>query len=119
MAMRYIRPETMIMISNQWLTELRSLLESLSLTAPLVPLIERIQADLMTKQSLRTALDAQIAILQERMTLLDLLHDRKMRGTYLILSGLAEAANDPAAAAVLLTLRDHLFPDARAGINRS
>lgn len=119
MAMRYIRPETMIMISNQWLTELRSLLESLSLTAPLMPLIERIQADLMTKQSLRTALEAQIAILQERMTLLDLLHDRKMRGTYLILSGLAEAANDPAAAAVLLTLRDHLFPEGLLAVNRS
>lgn len=119
MAMRYIRPETMIMISNQWLTELRSLLESLSLTAPLMPLIERIQADLMTKQSLRTALDAQIAILQERMTLLDLLHDRKMRGTYLILSGLAEAADDPADAAALLTLRDHLFPDGLLAVNRS
>jgi hypothetical protein len=47
MAMRYIRPETMIMISNQWLTELRSLLEAIPLTAPLVPLIERIHAHLV------------------------------------------------------------------------
>jgi hypothetical protein len=119
MAMRYIRPETMIMISNQWLTELRSLLEALPLTAPLVPLIERIHAELLAKQSLRSALDAQLAVLQDRMTLLDLLHDRKMRGTYLILSGLAEAANDPAQAAVILTLRDHLFPEGLLAINRS
>ena len=119
MAMRYIRPETMIMISNQWLTELRSLLEAIPLTVPLVPLIERIHAELMAKQSLRSALDAQLAVLQERMTLLDLLHDRKMRGTYLILSGLAEAANDPAQAALLLTLRDHLFPEGLLAVNRS
>ncbi len=119
MAMRYVRPETMIMISNQWLTEMRILLEALPLTAPLVPLIERIHADLLAKQSLRSALEAQLAVLQERMTLLDLLHDRKMRGTHLILSGLAEAANDPAAAALLLTLRDHLFPEGLLAVNRS
>ncbi len=119
MAMRYIRPETMIMISNLWLTEVRALLEGIPITVPLVPVIQRAHDDLLAKQSLGSALDAQLAILQGRMTLLDLLHDRKQRGTYFILTGLAEAANDPADAAAILALRDHLFPEALAGINRS
>lgn len=119
MAMRYIRPETMIMISQQWLTELRALLEGLPLAASLLPVIERIRADLLAKQSLGSALDAELASLQERMTVLDLLHDRKQRGTYYILTGLAEAATDPARAADYLALRDHLFPFGLASVNRS
>jgi len=119
MAMRYIRPETMIMISNLWLTEMRSLLEGIPIILPLVPVIQGAHADLLSKQSLGSALDAELGILQGRMTLLDLLHDRKQRGTYFILSGLAEAADDPADAAEILALRDHIFPEALAGINRS
>lgn len=100
--------------SNHWLGTGRAKLEALDETAGALSLLERAHETL--EQTAKS--DPEVADEMHKLTLalgqLDLLHDRRVRGIYHMLTGLGEALDDEKMAEALHSLRDTLLP---AGIN--
>lgn len=66
-----------------------------------------------------SALAQQIAALDELLVKLDGLHDRLLRGLFMVIGGLAELTDDPAKAKWYRGLQGRLLPEGLAGINRT
>jgi hypothetical protein len=114
MAAKDLSIESMLAISTGWIDAARDrkLLEAIPLCQPIVPLVEAAHHNLLAIRTAgdTSAADAELAALKDRAAAQDGRHDRKARGTYLVLSGLAEVAEDADLAAALLALRDRLLP---------
>jgi hypothetical protein len=100
--------------SNHWLGAGREKLEAIKETEGALSLLERAHETL--EQTANS--DPEVADEMHKLTLalgqLDLLHDRRVRGIYHMLTGLGEALDDEKMAEALHNLRDTLLP---AGIN--
>lgn len=122
MALRNLSNEAMLALSAAWTDPQRErpALEA-SVAAPLLPKLEEAHEGLVA-----TALPAvvgeserELAELQTKEAELDRAHDRKVRGTYYMLTALSELADDPDEAESRLALRDALAPAGLAATQRT
>jgi len=113
MALRDLTTPTMVVISSAWLDPHaeRPILEALPQASALLPSIDKAHKGLLHSQSTGTTANVELAALQQRAAGIDAIHDKKARGSYGLLTALAEIADDPVMAEKLLALRDILYPD--------
>lgn len=121
MSLKAIPTEKMIPLSAAWLGAapggFRKSLSALPLVAPLLATLQDAHDGLLATTQ-RPADDGTIAKLKAEAAELDGVHDRKVRGIQTLLTGLADLTDDPDDASRYLALRDTLFPDGIAFINR-
>lgn len=113
MALRDLTTPTMVVLSASWLDPdaERPVLESLSQAGALLPSLDKAHKGLLHSQSTGDSASAEIAALQLRAAIVDAVHDHKARGSYGLLTALAEIADEPATGARYIALRDKLYPD--------
>lgn len=115
MALKNLSSETMLALSTSWLDPGRgrkALEDHPRATHYLADLAAAHSALLAASASPdASALPPEMIALSAEETEVDTLHDRKVRGLHLVLTGLAELTDDRAEAARLLGARDTLFPD--------
>jgi hypothetical protein len=119
MSLRDLPTQTMISLSAAWLdpAHARSAIEGLPTAAAVLPKLSTAHRTLLKTQPAGAAkTPKQIADIQAQQAQLDLVHDRKARGLYGILGGLADVLDDQELCAKLLELRDKIFP-ADKGLN--
>lgn len=124
MALRNLSTEAMIALSDAWLDTkrpARKLLEQSELTMGLVPRLAAVHKQLVVslRQGPPFALAATLAGIRQEQSVTDARHDRKARGIFMVLSGMAELAEEEGAAAQLVSLRDLLFPKGTSIVTRS
>jgi len=121
MSLLNLTTETMVTLSARWLDpkRLRNSLTALPLIVPLLPVLQQVHDDLISKQRTTSAAEKELADLQAEETRRDARHDRKVRGVHGFLSGLADLTDDPEAARALLDLRDRLLPIGIQAVTRS
>ena len=122
MAAKHLSPETMIELSGAWLdpARLRPALERFMPTRALLPKIEEVHNGVVHTHSANPAASTgPIKTISDEQNKLDVLHDRKLRGTIHVLTGLADLTDDPAEAKGYLDLRDRLAPLGFASTVRS
>ena len=113
MAYRNLSTEQMVHISADWLDPKgwRPVLLSIAMVAELVPKLEDVHEALISKQPTTSAILARVTVIQEKQGVVDILHDRKLRGAIGLLSSLADLTDEPLKAASYLDLRDRLSPE--------
>lgn len=115
MALKNLSTETMIALSLAWLdpTVGRPTLEAHPRTSAYLPNLEAAYQGLLTVCSGSESEDqnADLAALSAEQSTLDDLHDRKVRGLHLVLSGLAALAGSREEAIQYIEARDALLPD--------
>lgn len=101
----------MASISETWLHPkgTRPLIEAIAPAAALLPSVQKAHDGLKKAQAQPQQVPEKLLEIQKKQAELDKLHDRKGRGTYLVLTGFAEIADDPALVAEILALRDKIF----------
>lgn len=121
MALRNLNVRTLVSILDGWTnpSRARPLLAGMPLLAALLPKLDDTLKGLMATQRPGDALDKRLKELTQEAAALDALHDRKKRGAYQILSGLADLTDDPARAAALIDLRGRLMPEGLAVLNHA
>ena len=121
MAYRNLSTEQMVHISAEWLDPkgLRPVLLSIAIVAELVPKLEDVHQTLITRQPATSAILARVTALQEKQATLDIPYDRALRGSYGLLSSLADLTSDPSKAAAYIDLRDRLSPEGLRAILKS
>jgi hypothetical protein len=121
MAYRDFPTTTMVELTAPWLDDARQapLLRSFPQTAGLMENVVEAHQTLLRLQLVESQLQATIQALIAQLFELDRRHDRKLRGTFQLLTGLAELADTPEEVAALLALRDALFPSGLSAINLS
>ncbi|MEO1269363.1 MAG: hypothetical protein AAFX99_14830 [Myxococcota bacterium] len=121
MGYRDLDTEVMVEITAAWLDPggNRPVLERCPQTAGVLANIEAAHARLCTIQSAESDLKKQLGTLINRMARLDHQHDRKYRGSFLLLTAFAELTDRPEEIETLLGLRDLLFPAGLMGVNKS
>lgn len=114
MSLKKLSTEEMLEHSQRWLHARRDDLEGIEGTSGALALVERAHAALeqAARQGAPTA--DELHRLTMELGQLDLLHDRRVRGVYHILTGLGEALDDEALAQRYHDLRNDLLP---AGVN--
>ncbi|MBI2379043.1 MAG: hypothetical protein HYV07_33920 [Deltaproteobacteria bacterium] len=118
MSLKGLSNEGMINISGAWLDERRSKSAFMAVpeAAALVPALREAHdgilalAQPVAPVGADTTPDDPASDLATEAAAADAIHDRKARGQHLVLTGLAELADDPAVAARLLSARDHILP---------
>lgn len=113
MALKNLPFESMIYVSGAWIDPQRDrhLLEAIPLVKPLIATIESAHHGVISTQKTGTdPIDAEIAQISAKEEVADGRHDHKVRGTYNLLTGLAELVEQPEEAQRLLDLRDRVLP---------
>lgn len=102
----------MIRISEAWLDPERDRpkLEALLSGESLLPKIEAAHAGLLATQKKDVNTSKELAAISEAQAKRDGRHDRKIRASWFVLTGFAEATDDPEEAAAILAVRDDLLP---------
>lgn len=115
MAARNLLSSEMITVSERWVNAKadRSLLGSIPMLAAMLPMIDVAHGALIDAQKAAApeASEKELAELSTRGADTDHLHDRKGRGVWKVLDGLADLADSPADAAACTALRDRFMPD--------
>jgi hypothetical protein len=101
----------MLAVSGAWTDpeHKRALLEHSPVGRALLPEIEAAHGALLRADADADRQDT-LFELQEEQAAVDLVHDRKLRGAYYVLTGLAEVTDDDGEKAALLAARDQLSP---------
>lgn len=114
MALRDLPTPVMIAVTAAWIDaeQARPDIEALPTAAGLLTKIEAANQRLLETQpsSDGNRSPPEILAVREEQTGLDVVHDRKTRGTYHVLTGFADLEDDPDLAADYLALRDKLVP---------
>jgi hypothetical protein len=102
----------MVTITTAWLDpkEERPLLASLPQAGALLPSLDKGHQGLLDGQVSAADANDALAALQKAEAILDVRHDRNVRGPYNILTGLADLADTPEEASKYLALRDAMTP---------
>jgi hypothetical protein len=110
----------MIAISDPWVDSIKDkpLLESVPLTAGLVPILAATHNQLLVLRIVPAAKEALMQTLSSQAWTLDTDHDDKYRALHSILSGWAQVSNT-ARRLEIETVRDTIFPDGLAGTQRT
>ena len=115
MSLKSMTTEQMLRISGRWLGEQRERLAKIEEARGALAMLGRVHPALEEAQSEEEGGEADEL---QRMTMklgqLDLVHDRRVRGVYHVLTGLSEALDDEEAAHAFGALRGRLLP---AGVN--
>jgi predicted DNA-binding protein len=121
MSLRYLTTETMLHLTQGWLDPQGGLpiLEKHDLTRGLLDRLRSNRTAMMTASRLSNEWEQQLEALSKEQAVLDQAHDQQVRGMYLILSAMAELAEDSTMATELLELRDWLFPQGLELIRKS
>lgn len=121
MSLVNLTTETMVVQSERLLDpkRLKKTLTSLPLIQMLVPVLQQAHDDLHAKQRKVPAAAKELKKLREEELTRDTRHDRKLRGAYNYLTGLADMTDDPETAAAVLDLRDRLVPKGLSATGRS
>lgn len=121
MSYRDLSNASMTIVTNDWLNpdKERPLLLGLTRVAPLLGDLEDAHRDLLDFQNYATRLSPEMIGLNEKAAALDARHDRQARGIHDLLASLAELADDPNDAALLLTVKSEIFPQGKLITNRS
>jgi hypothetical protein len=121
MALRNLNVRTLVSILDGWTnpSRARPVLEKLPLLVALLPKLDDTLKGLMATQRPGDALDKKLKALTQEATVLDAQHDRKKRAAYQLLSGLADATDDPVKAEALLDLRGRLMPEGLAALKHA
>jgi hypothetical protein len=111
----------MVQLTEPWLDPKRdrSKLEALPSGKALLPNIEAAFQGLLSTQKQDATIATEVAKIQNEQSRVDLVHDRKLRGTYYVLSSLAELADDEEQEAALLAARDELAPNGLSATQRT
>lgn len=121
MALKNLSTETMLALSSSWLDAQRArpTLSANPRTAPYLADLEEAHATLLAANTspANQGSTPELVALSVEATTVDQLHDRKVRGTYGLLTALAELANERLDAERYLDARNVLFPEGTA-INR-
>ncbi|MFO0587688.1 MAG: hypothetical protein U0441_09115 [Polyangiaceae bacterium] len=88
------------------------MIEAIETAAPLLSRVQKAHEGLKKSQAQPQQIPEKLQEIQKKQAELDKLHDRKGRGSYLVLSGFAELVDDPEMAADILALRDKIFDPA-------
>jgi hypothetical protein len=101
----------MLKLSGAWIDpeQKRWQLERSSVGRALLPEIDAAHAGLLKAEGAADRED-ELFELQEQEAAVDLVHDRKLRGAYYVLTGFAEVTDDANEKAALLAARDQLSP---------
>jgi hypothetical protein len=123
MAVRDVSAEVMVTLSAAWLDpeRQRPLLQSIPLVAALLPRLDEAHRGLLETQLRQSSapLEAARGAIQDKQVSTDGLHDRKMRGSFGLLTALADLTDDPAKARRYEELRDNLCPIGLKGTTAS
>lgn len=119
MDIRYVESSELFAVSAIWLDpkQERSKLESKDATRGLLPLMETAHKGLQRAVQTEEFSTAELEKARKEADDLDDLHDDLYRGTFYLLT--AQAAFSPERRELLLELRDYLFPDGLAGVNKA
>jgi hypothetical protein len=123
MALKNLRTEVMLELSGAWLDPQRdrTFLEADPLLSGLLPKLVEAHEQLLAAEHEKSESDweQQLEQLQREETEKDAYHDRKIRGTWWVLCGLAELSDNQLTKKSLLELRDTLLPGGLASVLRS
>ena len=121
MSLKNLSTEAMVSVTAAWVEAgpERNLLQGCPKLAPLLPDVEAAHQNLLATQAGPEQQNAALAELQKQEADADALHDRKLRGIFNLLTGLADLADEPSEAQKHLALRDRLFPEGLAGVRGS
>ncbi|MBS2033081.1 MAG: hypothetical protein JST54_34735 [Deltaproteobacteria bacterium] len=103
----------MVSITSAWVDpkQDRPLLEKFPKLAALIPDVEEAHQNLLKMQVASGGAPSGLAEIQAQEAEADAVHDRKLRGVYNVLTGLADLAEPPTDGPMYLALRDRLFPN--------
>jgi hypothetical protein len=113
MALKDLSTKTMLEITGGWLDAddgVRGLLEGLDELKGALHWLDRVHAKLGVAASTSAGADVKVRDLTVELREVDQLHDRKVRGLFHTLTGLAELTDDAEEAHELVRLRGLLFP---------
>lgn len=112
MAKTNLTSPTMVTVTTAWVDpkEERPVIEALPQAGALLPSIDKAHHGLLNGQASADLTNTRLTALQKAQAVLDLRHDRKVRGQYYVLTGFAELAETEEEAASYLALRDNLTP---------
>jgi hypothetical protein len=112
MSYKSLSSPTMVTVSGPWTdpNKDRPLVQSLLQAGALLPSLDLAHQGLLDTQASGVQTNAALAKVQKAEAVLDLTHDRKLRGAFNVLTGFAELADDPEQAALYITLRDEIAP---------
>jgi hypothetical protein len=113
--------QRMVALTEPWLDPKRDRpkLEALPSGKALLPKIEAAYQGLLSTQKQDATTAKEVAKIQNKQAELDVVHDRKLRGTYYLLTALAELSDDEEQEAALLTARDELAPNGLSATQRT
>lgn len=121
MSKRNLTTQIMLSISERWLDPERErpVLERYPLTAPILSHLGKAHTSLVSFQRASTETQEAVAAVQREQAAVDAEHDRKIRGVFGVLTGLAELAASEERARHYLDLRDRLLPEGLRAVQRS
>lgn len=121
MALRDLSTASMVSITQAWVDPERErpVFARYPRLSPWIADIETAHSGLHEVQETICKTSPELAELNERAAFLDAEHDRKVRGLYDVLTGLASLTDSPGEAERFLTLRSELFPSGRSIVRRS
>jgi len=111
-SLKEISVARMISISEAWLDPARDRpkIEALGFGQGLLEIIQTAHDAVVAAHKKDDPASREVAAIADKQMRLDKRHDRKIRAVYYILTGLAEASDDPNEVAALMTARDELLP---------
>lgn len=123
MALKNLTTETMVSISAAWTDKARErgVFEKSALLKALLPTLDAAHAQLIkaARAPEKSASELRLAELRVLAEEADRVHDRKARGIFYYLTGLAELAEDPKDTEHLVNMRDRLLPQGLVAIAQS
>ncbi len=112
LVLKYLSNSTMTSLGKELLDpgRFRPLLEARPTSKAILPKLEAALQEIERSTDTHAAHESSLLDIELREHRADAIHDRKARGTFLLLSGLAEVDDDEHAREELLHLREALFP---------
>ncbi|MRG95930.1 hypothetical protein [Polyangium spumosum] len=111
----------MVRITEAWLDPARDrpTIEALPSGSTLLGKVETAHAGLLSTQKRDLSASKELSALSEKQAAADKRHDRKIRASWFVLTGFAEAADDPEDAEAILAARDELLPNGLSATKES
>jgi hypothetical protein len=111
-SLKEISAARMVSITEAWLdpTRDRPKFDAIASGKGLLDIIQTAHDGILATHRRDDPVSRQVGSISDQQSRLDKRHDRKIRAVYYILTGLAEASDDPNEVAALMTARDELLP---------
>ncbi len=112
-SLKEISAARMVSITEAWLDPARdrSKFNALPCGQQLLDIIQTAHNGIVATQKKDDPGSREVGTISDKQSRLDKRHDRKIRAVYYILTGLAEASDDPNEVAALMAARDELLPN--------